>query len=299
MYGLRMPEILDHPEGQLDLSGWKEVWRCERYESAEQMVSLGWWPAAVVQRDVAAYEGSHAKIVLRAGTNTASSFRKRAVFAPEHYANGTNPAPTEILVRFRLRFGEDVGDVDGVKLPGAHGMFENGPFPAGMANLSSYGFSLRTEHTPRDPKNPRWLGHFTYSYVPGQAGSGSGTPWYTGQDRHFCVRVGSEYEFAQHVRLNSFAPDGTPNADAIYRLYVNGMLLCERNGIVLRADPRVTSRGLAVGEYLPRRPHAGDPRCHLLARTGDGVRAGAGFSIRARAPTRAGARTYTRTRTAA
>lgn len=235
---LLAPKIEDDPRADLDLSQWREEWRCDRYESAEQMIAAGWWPEASVKRDARIFnQDGSLTLMLAANTQTAASFRKRVVFTPERYANGVNPAPTEIMVSFDLEVGLDAGDVDGVKLPGVHGMFENGPFPSGMQNLSAYGFSLRTEHTRADPANPNHLGHFTYYYLPGMSGSGSGGIWDT---EKFLLRKGKRYTFTQHVRLNSFAQDGVPVPDGLYRLYVNGALRCDRQNVLLRTDPRVT-----------------------------------------------------------
>lgn len=258
---IETPVIFDSPAKQLpkrvrtglsakykkdtDLASDPDVIFYSEFKSLEQMAkNRTWWPTEdKIRRPEFVFDpktGTHRlRLTLVAGDHIGASTRHRIAWTAENYATGARPAPTELYVRWRQTFGKDTGNIDGVKQPGIHAMFENGPYPPGMEYLGKHGSSLRTEHEKNDPDNPEHLGHFTYAYVPGLAGTGSGVPWRTGEKEHFAIRKGQTYDFEQYVKFNSFDATGKAIPDGIYELYVDGVLLYSDRALVLRTDPRI------------------------------------------------------------
>lgn len=165
------------------------------------------------------------------------------------YERPYGSGPEDVYMRYLIKTHLDVLDgmvETGIKLPGLDGGFydQTSGVPAGN------GFSARMEHGLPSKSNPLLAAFLTYWYGVDKKDGVAGTTYRTeigvrdntgdrggAMQSIACYRVGKTNCLEQHVKLNTFSADGTPNKDAVVEMWLDGYLIYRETGFAARGIP--------------------------------------------------------------
>jgi len=130
---------------------------------------------------------------------------------------------TTAILAYRIRFEAGFDFVKGGKLPGLAG----GDTPSGGQSAEN-GFSMRLMWREEGYGEVYHYGPYRENHYGDSIGRGN-----------FRFEAGRWMNIMQQIVLNTIGPDGTPNADGILRLWVDGKLVIESTSMVYRNKPEV------------------------------------------------------------
>lgn len=167
------------------------------------------------------------------------------------YKRGQGLGYDEIYFRFMFRIGADLRaafNENGMKLPGLGGTYSwssSGAvtLPAPPADGI---WEARLWHSKGSDAHPHLYRGATYWYGadhPLSRYSGDGSTRYFNR-MNFCFQAEQSYCIEQQVKLNTISADAGPNADGIYRVWVDGVLVHEQTDLLIRKYPEVQIQDL-------------------------------------------------------